>query len=193
MLIPGVDFFLIVRTSLRHGRVPAAMVCVGIALANALFISAAFAGLGFITNPVVLSVFELVGGGFLTYVGVQFFRADARATVPLEAQRSSAVNPQLRWRLLGTGFASGLLNPKNALFYVSLAAAVAPAPAGSLIFYGTWMFTVVLTWDLLLAFALGAPRTLGALQRVLPWISATAGLVLVALGVTMVIRGLTAL
>lgn len=131
LLIPGVDFFLIVRTSLRHGRVPAAMVCVGIALANALFISA--------------------------------------------------------------GFASGLLNPKNALFYVSLAAAVAPAPAGSLIFYGTWMFTVVLTWDLLLAFALGAPRTLGALQRVLPWISATAGLVLVALGVTMVARGLTAL
>ena len=88
---------------------------------------------------------------------------------------------------LGLGFASGLLNPKNALFYVSLAAGLATADAVSLELYGAWMFAVVLLWDLFLAIALGSERALAKLSRFLPWMTKVAGGSLVLLGLGMVL------
>ncbi|MET2951865.1 LysE family transporter, partial [Vibrio owensii] len=45
LLSPGPDFFLVARTSISAGWRVASGTCLGIALANGLFISLAFAGL----------------------------------------------------------------------------------------------------------------------------------------------------
>ena len=84
------------------------------------------------------------------------------------------------------GIASGLLNPKNALFYLSLAAALAGAPPLTLIAYGAWMFTIVLVWDVFVAIALGSRHALTRLGRIVPWLTKAAGGFLVLLGLAMI-------
>ncbi|MBY6414760.1 LysE family translocator [Rhodococcus sp. BP-252] len=182
LLIPGVDFFLIARTSMASGWRNASGVCVGIAVANGACITAAFTGLSLVTQPMILDATQLLGGVFLTYVGVSFFRA--RVKVELDDERTGRSS----WtRNFGLGLASGLLNPKNVLFYVSLAAALTDASWPALVFYGAWMVSVVLVWDLFVAVALGSARAVTALSRYLPWMTKIAGGFLVALGVGMIV------
>ncbi|MFT0847670.1 LysE family translocator [Actinomycetaceae bacterium L2_0104] len=178
LLIPGVDFFLIARTAMTGGWRNATGVCLGIATANGIFIAAAFCGVSLISHPLLLDAIQLVGGGFLVFIGVAFLRSRARIDldhVP-NAQRTTWL------RNFGLGIASGLLNPKNALFYVSLAAAVGTAAPLVLTFYGMWMFSIVLVWDVFVAVVLGSRRALARMDRILPWLTGIAGTLLILFG-----------
>ncbi|WP_129788728.1 LysE family translocator [Promicromonospora panici] len=182
LLIPGVDFFLVARTAMAGGWRNASGVCIGIASANGILITAAFSGLSLISHPVILNVVQASGGMFLTYIGIAFLRARAS----IEPARPRAL--RTTWvKNLGLGLASGLLNPKNALFYVSLAAVLADATPVSLVIYGAWMVTLVLVWDLFVAITLGSERALTGLSRVLSWLTKIAGAFLVVLGLGMIL------
>ncbi|MBL0888698.1 LysE family translocator [Myceligenerans indicum] len=183
LLIPGVDFFLIARTAMTSGWRNASGACVGIASANGIFIAAAFSGLSLVSDPAILHATQAAGGAFLTYVGIVFLRA--RPSTELSAEPPAA---RVTWmRSLGFGLASGLLNPKNALFYVSLAAALTDATPAALTLYGTWMVALVLGWDLFVAVVLGSERALAGLSRVLPWLTRAAGGFLLLFGLGMIV------
>ncbi|MEZ5085036.1 MAG: LysE family translocator [Tessaracoccus sp.] len=178
LLIPGVDFFLIARTAMTNGWRSATGVCLGIATANGIFIAAAFSGVSLISHPLLLSAIQLAGGGFLIFIGIAFLRS--RARIGLEQAPNAKRTTWLR--NFGLGIASGLLNPKNALFYVSLAAAVGNAPPMTLTLYGAWMFSIVLAWDVFVAAVLGSRRALSRMERFLPWLTRTAGAFLILFG-----------
>ncbi|ASR35841.1 lysine transporter LysE [Prauserella marina] len=183
LLIPGVDFFLIARTAMTGGWRGATGVCSGIAAANGIFIVAAFSGVSLISHPVLLATIQLAGGGFLVFAGVAFLRSKTR----IDLGHDLNTEPTTWLRNCGLGIASGLLNPKNALFYVSLAAAVSAAAPLERVLYGVWMFTVVLAWDVVVAVALGSKRALARMGRVLPWLTKLAGGVLVVFGGGMIV------
>jgi threonine/homoserine/homoserine lactone efflux protein len=204
LLIPGVDFLLIVRTTVVSGWRPAIGVCAGIAVANGLFITAAFCGTSLITEPLVLDAIRLAGGFFLGYIGLVFLRSHERIDVDSAARggtagrcgagtRGAAGVPGGAsvggWRTLartfGLGLASGLLNPKNALFYVSLATVLAGASPVALFGYGVWMFSIVAAWDVFVAIALGNRRALVRMNGMLPWLTRIAGLFLILFGLAM--------
>ncbi|MDN6758271.1 MAG: LysE family translocator [Yaniella sp.] len=182
LLIPGVDFFLIVRTTMTSGWRNAAGASLGIATANGVFIIAAFSGLAFISNPSVLAVIQLAGGAFLVFIGLAFIRSNTR----FEPEQDLSVARTTWLTNFGLGIASGLLNPKNALFYLSLAAALAGAPPVTLIAYGVWMFMIVLVWDIFVAIAFGSRRALTRLGPVVPWLTKIAGGFLTVVGVSMI-------
>lgn len=182
LLIPGVDFFLIARMAATSGWRNASGVCLGIASANGMFIVAAFSGLSFITNTTVLAMVQLAGGAFLIYIGVAFIRSNTRFT---RAKIIPVV--ETTWlKSFGLGAASGLLNPKNALFYLSLASVLSGAPTLTLFAYGAWMVTIVFAWDLCVALALGSHRALTKLERIVPWLTKAAGGFLVVFGIGMI-------
>jgi threonine/homoserine/homoserine lactone efflux protein len=189
LLIPGVDFFLIARTATTGGRRNAGAICVGIACANGIFITAAFSGLSLISTSMVLHAIQAAGGVFLVWIGITFFRAE----IGVELAEQPRAGRTTWAKNLGLGLASGLLNPKNALFYVSLAAALADAGPVSLMFYGAWMVTIVLVWDLFVAVALGSERALAKLSRILPWLTKAAGGFLAVLGLGMILTLVTEL
>lgn len=184
LLIPGVDFFLIVRTAMRGGWRNATGVCLGIACANGIFIVAAFSGLSLISNPVVLQLVQLAGGGFLIFIGGMFLRS--RTAVPID--EGPIIESSTWLRNFGLGITSGLLNPKNALFYVSLAASIHNDDTATLVLYGVWMFTVLLVWDIFVAVIFGSHRALRVLTRALPWISVISGGFLILFGAGMILR-----
>lgn len=183
LLIPGVDFFLIVRTATVDGWRRATGVCVGIAAANGMFIVLAFSGIALISDPTILRVIQAAGGVFLTYLGVLFLRGVGRVS-----HDEPRTTPSHGWfGNVAIGFASGALNPKNALFYVSLAAALTDRSPQVLAFYGIWMFTVVLLWDLFVAGLLGSQAARARFGRLLPWTTGIAGTVLVLFGMAMIV------
>ncbi|AMK31327.1 LysE family translocator [Pseudomonas mosselii] len=187
LLSPGPDFFLVARTSASAGWRVASGACVGIALANGVFIGAAFAGVSFLRDGSPLFVaLQLAGCGYLLYIGQLFLRhAGKSGLTGAAAHASSHAGSWLN--SLGMGFASGILNPKNALFYASLASMIASSSALAKLAYGIWMFAIVLAWDLLVAVAIGNQRVLHRFARALPWLERTSGvmLILLASGVLM--------
>ncbi|MFT8809456.1 LysE family translocator [Gluconobacter sp.] len=195
LLSPGPDFFLIARNSLSSGWRVASGACLGIAVANGVFIVAAFAGLAALKQDSAwFVILQLTGCAYLLYLGVLFIRhAGTSGLGSVLTQDGHVARSSLHFgawrRAAGTGFLSGILNPKNALFYASLAAMLTgpQASAGWKAFYGIWMFSVVLLWDLLVAVTIGNRAILRRFARVLPWLERVSGAMLILLAVGVII------
>jgi len=186
LLSPGPDFFLVARTSVSAGWRVASGACLGIALANGLFITMAFAGLVILREGSVLFLtLQLAGAGYLLYIGVLFLRHAGHSALTTVAAQGAIKS---WWRGLGMGFVSGVLNPKNALFYASLAGMVASSSAGWKGLYSAWMFSVVLLWDLLVAVAIGNQRIMRRFARALPWLERASGIMLMVLAGALLIH-----
>jgi threonine/homoserine/homoserine lactone efflux protein len=194
LLSPGPDFFLIARTSLSSGWRVASGACLGIAVANGLFIFIAFAGTTALRpDSALFVILQLAGCIYLLYLGFLFIRyAGANALAGMRVTDDGAaqsIHPVRQWkRAAGMGILSGVLNPKNALFYVSLAAMLTGphASAGWKTIYGTWMFSVVLLWDLLVAIMIGNQAVLRRFGQALPWLERVSGAVLILLALIVV-------
>ncbi|RTT41016.1 LysE family translocator [Pseudomonas aeruginosa] len=168
----------------------------GIALANGAFIVAAFAGFsGLRPESLPFVTLQLAGCLYLLYLGCLFIRhagSSSLHTMPAATVQHPTIPATAPWlRSKGMGFLSGILNPKNALFYASLAAMLtgAQASTGWKIVYGIWMFCVVLLWDLLVAVSVGNQAVLRRFSLALPGLERISGavLILLALGVIAVL------
>ncbi|MDP5238990.1 LysE family translocator [Uliginosibacterium sp. 31-16] len=152
LLSPGPDFFLLIHTALAHGRRAALRVALGIACANGVFILAAIAGLGLLSEqPLAFALLHWAGCVYLAWLGWLFWRAPPTVLEPVAGMHAAL--PAMRHGL--RGFLSGILNPKNALFYLSLFTVLA-GPASSPLARagaGLWMFAAVLGWDCLIGWA----------------------------------------
>ncbi|WP_228533637.1 LysE family translocator [Pseudomonas sp. UFMG81] len=181
LLSPGPDFVLIARTSASAGWRVASGACLGIALANGVFILAAFTGVSALqAGSGLFMALQLAGCAYLIYIGVLFLRHAGRNS--LTPGRVNGGKTVASWRLnLGMGFISGILNPKNALFYASLASMLAGGSTLSKMLYGAWMFAAVLGWDLLVALAIGNRRVLRRFAQALPWLERASGVMLMLL------------
>lgn len=181
LLSPGPDFFLVARLSMTAGWRRATGACLGIALANGVFIVLAFADVSiFRSDGLLFLVIQLAGCAYLLYMGGLFIRHAGNSS--LAGVAPQGLGRDGWWRGLGMGLLSGILNPKNALFYVSLASLVgAGISTGWKLFYGLWMFSVVLAWDVLVALAIGNSRVRQRFSRALPWLERCTGAVLMLL------------
>lgn len=185
LLSPGPDFFLILRYAVAHDRRRAAWACVGIALANALYVLLALFGLMALDDGggAFLAI-QWAGCGFLLFMGWQFVRHAGRQTGPGTGDTATLGGTSCGPLL--AGLASGLLNPKNGLFYASLFAALGARATPFAIqgLYAAWMIAVVLGWDLLVVRLASRPALMHRFGRGLRHIERLAGiaLLLLALG-----------
>ncbi|WP_198291771.1 LysE family translocator [Thauera sp. 27] len=187
LLSPGPDFFLITRTSLSAGWRVASGACVGIAMANGVFIVTAFVSTAALRpDSALFIVLQVAGCVYLLYLGGLFVRHAGHSELDVSTGRRVAHpdRPVVAWhRAASMGFLSGILNPKNALFYGSLAGMLAGpyASTGWKVVYGAWMFSAVLLWDVLVAIMVGNQIVLRRFARALPWLERLSGVVLIVL------------
>lgn len=190
LISPGPDFFLIVGTAARQGIGRGAAVCCGIAAANGLYILFALTGCAMVRDhPLLWGAMKTAGALYLLYLAVMLLKAPPRAVcdgtpVPEHVPAGS------RHRAFGSGFLSAALNPKNAVFYLSLfALIVSPrTPAGIQALYGLWMFCAVLGWDLLIVWTIGNGRVTRYVNSSARWLEKGSGIVLLILGIVMLVR-----
>lgn len=187
LLSPGPDFFLIVRSSLVHGARVASGVCVGIAVANAVYIGLAVGGVTLLQSVAELYLLlKWVGCAYLAWLGWRLLRSSGEIALP---DAVGDARSGLWWEELRTGFLSGVLNPKNSLFYASLFSLGfdSGTPFGVQVGYGVWMFFVVLLWDLAVARAIGYPAVVRRFRAHVRRIERLTGGVLVS--IALVIAG----
>lgn len=70
LLSPGVDFFLILTNSSKHGRASGVITSIGIAFANLVYILLALFGITLIKdNEFIFSSMKILGSLYLLYIG----------------------------------------------------------------------------------------------------------------------------
>ncbi|MFW0764459.1 LysE family translocator [Trabulsiella odontotermitis] len=181
LLSPGPDFFLLTGYAIRYRLRGSFGLCLGIAAGNGLYILLAIVGWSALRQFTLLfTVIELAGAAYLLWIGMQLIRY---ATTSLALEKVQGNCPSLPQQLL-LGLGSAMLNPKNALFYLSLMTALL-GPQVTLLQQttcGVWMVAVVLGWDLLIVKLISLPHIQRSLQHYIGWIERTAGIVLMGFG-----------
>ncbi|HZF61042.1 MAG TPA: LysE family translocator [Desulfovibrio sp.] len=204
LLSPGPDFFLIIGHAVRHRLRGSLFICLGISLGNALYICLAVSGWSFMRQmPALYRALELAGAAYLAWLGFLLLRASREAanskptpdqpshnqTGSLASGHASPLSPG---RQLLTGLGSALLNPKNAVFYLTLMTVIL-GPTATLpqqAFAGAWMTLLVFAWDAALAAAISLPGAQRALEKRIPLIEGLAGLTLASIALWLALRPL---
>ncbi|MDX1266801.1 MAG: LysE family transporter [Oceanisphaera sp.] len=191
LLSPGPDFLLVVKSAMRNNKQMALGVAVGIATANAVYIALCLVGVGAIlaSSIVVMTTLKLAGGVFLTYLAISAIRAKKQSYAALNVSVSSAAGHGTTYaREFLTGFASGILNPKNPLFYLSLFTLVLNNEVGLWfkIGLGVWMTLVVFLWDAFIIYALSREGIRRRFNRLAFYIDKVTGSVLGVFGLTLI-------
>lgn len=112
VITPGMDAFLLLRTSLRAGTRAGLRALAGVHTASAVQIGLVVSGLGALLAgyPALLQVLRWLGAGYLAFLAVQIVRGLLRRR-PADADEPVVVTHPFR-----QGFLSNLMNPKMLLF-----------------------------------------------------------------------------
>lgn len=184
LLSPGPDFFLIMQASLRLPLRYGIAICAGIALANGAYLSIAVLGtevvkeLAWLTAPL-----RYLGAAYLIFIGIMLLRS------PKQSLEDKDQGNILRARHLGRqfliGFMSGILNPKNAIFYLSLFTVMVSETTGlsTRCLYALWMAGVVFFWDAFIVLAAGQKRVKEWLGQAVFCVEKISGIMLSLFGI----------
>ncbi|ENM5812359.1 LysE family translocator [Vibrio mimicus] len=192
LLSPGPDFVLVVKSAIRNKGKNAIGIAVGIALANAVYISLCLVGVGSIlaASVSIMIALKIVGGLFLIYLAIQALKARRSSYETFEvsgAEGASTHSSSFHYELV-TGFMSGILNPKNLLFYLSLFTVVLTNDV-SFSFklgLGIWMTLVVFLWDAAIIFLLSTNKVRSRFTKLAFYIDKVTGAILGLIGFTIV-------
>lgn len=188
LLSPGPDFFLLTAYAIRYRLRGSVGICLGIALGNGIYILLAAIGwAGIKHSPTLFTLIELAGAAYLLWIGYQLVKS--RSVLSLQAEQQSDRCPTLCKQIL-LGLGSALLNPKNMLFYISLMTSILGqqvTPTQQVV-SGSWMFSVVLVWDLLIAALIARRMIQQHLTRWLNPIERAAGVILMFFGLLLLFR-----
>jgi threonine/homoserine/homoserine lactone efflux protein len=191
IMIPGPDQALITRNALVGGRVAGMLTMVGGALGLTIHASAATLGVSalLLASATAFTVLKVVGTVYLVWMGFQTLRA-ARRAVPV-AEPGGRRQGRSALRYVRQGFLSNSLNPKVALFFVTLLPQFMSTETSTVrrglvlsgvfaVLYLAWFGAYVLTVDRFGAL-LRRPRVKAAIERV-------TGLLLVGFAVRLVLE-----
>jgi RhtB (resistance to homoserine/threonine) family protein len=183
---PGPDFALVLRQSLAHGRRAAVASSLGIGCGLSIHIGYCILGLGYFlkSTPLALTVVQYLGATYLAWVGLQALQATAR-TQDVDLATTAVPNDRAAWT---TGFIVNLLNPKAALFFISLfALAVNPhTPKWVQVGYGVWMTVATMAWFSFVSIVFTREDVRRRFLRHGHWIDRALGLVFLGFAVSLV-------
>ena len=191
LLSPGPDFLIVVKTGIKNTKTTAIGVAIGIALANAVYIVICIIGIGALLakSIVIMTVLKISGGLFLSYLAFMSIRAKKKDYEHLiQSAGTAKVQSSTFQKELLTGFLSGILNPKNPIFYLSLFSLILTNEISlSLkIGLGIWMTFIVFAWDAFIIFVLSRNKVREFFSRFAFYIDKFTGLILGIIGVKLV-------
>ncbi len=185
---PGPDFAVVLRQSLRFGRRTAIWTSLGVGMAIFWHVSYVCLGLGWLVHSgnFGFSGVKWAGAACLAWMGWQSLRALPTAPRLGEPEAGGVDAPRAR-RAFAVGFFTNALNPKAALFFVSLfALVVSPlTPGGLQLAYGVWMAVVTMAWFCLVAVVFTRRDVQARFRRYSHWIDRSLGVVLLGFAVSL--------
>lgn len=184
---PGPSFVLVARTSIAVSRRDGLAAALGMGVGGVAFCVLALLGLHAVLAavPALFVALKLAGGLYLVYLGVRIWQG---ARQPVAVPDTAAGGARGVTRSFGFAVATQLSNPKTAVVYASIFAALLPAdpPLWVSVVLPPAIFAIEAGWYALVAVAFSAGRPRAAYLRSKAWIDRAAGAVMGALGVRLV-------
>ena len=186
-ITPGLDTFLVLRTTAVSGRAAGLLTAIGIgtgclvwALASAVGVTAVLAA-----SQVAFEVLRAAGVAYLCWLGVRALWRSRRSAYV--ATPAAVEGPRLDgWRALRTGLLTNLLNPKVGAFYLSVMPQFLPSglnPLAGSIALGAIHIGEGLVWCTLLVLAANLARGWLTRPTVKRRLEQLTGLVFIGFGV----------
>lgn len=157
VLTPGPNMIYLISRSICQGRKAGVISLLGVILGFLVHMFAAALGITalFLAIPIAYDLLKWAGAAYLLYLAWQAVRPGARS--PFEARQLPADPPS---RLLLMGFLTNVLNPKIAVFYLSIFPQFVSPEHGSVfqqsILLGLTQISVSFTVNMLIALFAGS-------------------------------------
>lgn len=185
---PGPSFVMVARTAVASSRSDGLASALGMGAGGVAFAAMALLGLQVVLAavPWFYVVLKALGGSYLIYLGYRLWRgASEPLTVP-RADEPRASRALIRSFLVGLG--TQLSNPKTAVVYASVFAALLPreTPLSVALLLPLLVFTVEAGWYAIVAVALSAPASRLTYLRYKSWLDRAAGGVMTVLGLKLI-------
>lgn len=179
---PGPSFVLVSRISISHSRVHGLASAIGMGLGGAFFATLALLGLVALLQQVewLYLALKFAGGLYLVHLGIRIWQG-AKAPLGSAAVGNEPAAGASPLRSLGLAFVTQISNPKTAVVYASIfAALMPPSPTISLLLVlPPAIFVVEAAWYAVVALAFSAQHS----QRVyLRWKTAVDRLAALVIG-----------
>jgi len=190
---PGPCFVLVSRIAITASRRNGLAAALGIGLGGALFGCLAVAGLTALLLKLqwLYIALKFIGGVYLLILGIRIFRG---ATAPLSIDTGGPVAAAPLLRSFSTAFVTQISNPKAAVVYASVFAALMPKspPLWLLLALPPMLLFVEASWYAIVAIAFSAasPRAIYLNSR--KWIDRIAGTAMGGLGLRLLVEGFRA-
>jgi threonine/homoserine/homoserine lactone efflux protein len=189
---PGPSFVLVSRISVANTRLHGLAAAIGMGLGGALFAVLALAGLIALLERVewLYLVLKVAGGLYLVYLGVMIWRG---AAAPISVGSAEGRTMHSLPRCLALGFVTQISNPKTAVVYASIFAALMPQnpPLMVVLALPPVIFLIEAGWYAIVAIAFSVPRSQRAYLNAKLWVDRLAGAVIGALGLRLIGESLT--
>ncbi|WP_179528129.1 LysE family translocator [Ectopseudomonas composti] len=181
VISPGADFALVSRNSLLLSRRAGVLTALGIGLGVLIHVGYTLLGVGLLLQQSagLFNALKLAGAAYLIYLGVRMLLSK-----PDSATHSNAQKPAADGAALRTGLLANALNPKTAVFIVSLFMQVVQPSTGlaTQLGYGAFIALAHVGWFALVALCFSAGPVRDRLLAARRWIDRLFGGLLIGFG-----------
>ncbi len=187
LLSPGVDFFLILTNSSKHGRASGIITSTGIAFANLVYILLALFGITLIKdNQTLFLTIKILGSFYLLYIGFLLLKSKKRELFSKKIEKKDEKKDVVKYFLMG--FLSAILNPKNSIFYFTMFSISIQnhTPFYVQSFFALWMFLAVLLWDIFVVYLVTNVKSKNFLEKYSNKIEKISGFILLFLALSII-------
>jgi len=182
VVAPGPDFAVTIRQSIRFGRRAGIGTAIGIGAGISVHVIYTLLGVGALmqATPWLLLVAELVGAGYLLYLGINFIRQAGQQTKGLSLDTGFEVENFRKSFVLG--FLTNATNPKATLFFLAVFTTVisSSTPLSIQMLYGGWMCFVNAGWFVLVSLIFANEKMRQRFLQIGHWFERSMGILLIA-------------
>lgn len=180
---PGPSFVLVSRIAVTRSRLHGLAAALGMGIGGTIFAGLALLGLAALLSQVdwLYLALKIAGGLYLAWLGIRIWRG---AGEPLAPAAAGAPQGATLFRSFSFGLLTQISNPKAAIIYGSVFAAMLPAapPSWLVLALPPLVFAIETAWYAIVALAFSASHPRALYLRAKLWIDRLAGGVMTALG-----------
>lgn len=189
---PGPDFVIVVRNSLVYSRKMGFLTAFGVAMALIIHLTYTMVGIGVLLaeNSWAYNILKFAGAGYLFYLGITGIVASfkMRNSDAFNLNYKKAEQEISSFNAFKQGFLTNALNPKCAMFFISLFSQfiTADTPLSLRIEYAFVNWSVSLGWFLLLTYMITGKLLKNRLDRFRAYIDRVMGTFLILLSLKLI-------
>lgn len=190
IIVPGPDFFIVMKNSISSGRVNGTMAALGITSGHVIYSLLAIFGIIFILAQMyyVFLVIKILGACYLIYLGIRsIISARQGLNFNPETMKIAQVSYLNSYR---QGIVSTLLNPKALLYYISILPqflSTGEAVTSQIAILSAIVTLVILLWFIFCVFIFQYIKKIFANRKIKAFFDYAVGFILVGLSINLLL------